>query len=567
MYRRTFTFLALCWLAQWAMAQAPKWAEKAKRAVFSIVTYDRDDKLLNTGNGFFVSEDGVALSDYSLFKGARRAVAIDSEGKQMPVLCILGADDMYDVVKFRVDIPGKKVNFLPLATTPPAAGAQAYLLPYSTQKSAACTQGTIQAADHAEGDYLYYTLALPLKDKMVSCPLATADGTVFALAQKSSGLDTATVCYGVDARYALAQSISALSYADDALTGIGIKKALPDNEDDALVMLYMVSAQLPAEKYAQVLDDFIAQFPQSADGYLRRASHRLASAQDDEAMKQVEADLDLALEVATQKDDVRYTRAKTIYNYLLSNPAKPYAAWSPDRALDEVREAIRLNPLPVYVQLEGDILYLKQDYAGALAAYETVNRSDLASAATFFSAAQAKEMLKAPAQEIVALMDSCVSRFTPPYTEEAAPYLLARAQALLNAGKPRPALLDYDAYFDAVKGQVNAVFYYYREQAAIQGRQFQRALDDLARAIELDPQEMLYRGELAVVNIRVGRYDEAVNVLQEALKVQPQYAEAYRLMGQAYLQLKKQDEACAAFAKAKELGDPNVEALIEKHCK
>ena len=78
---------------------------------------------------------------------------------------------------------------------------------------------------------------------------------------------------------------------------------------------------------------------------------------------------------------------------------------------------------------------------------------------------------------------------------------------------------------------------------------------------------MLYRGELAVVNIRVGRYDEAVNVLQEALKVQPQYAEAYRLMGQAYLQLKKQDEACAAFAKAKELGDPNVEALIEKHCK
>ena len=530
MYRRTFTFLALCWLAQWAMAQAPKWAEKAKRAVFSIVTYDRDDKLLNTGNGFFVSEDGVALSDYSLFKGARRAVAIDSEGKQMPVLCIMGADDMYDVVKFRVDIPGKKVNFLPLATTPPATGAQAYLLPYSTQKSAACTQGTIQAADHAEGDYLYYTLALPLKDKMVSCPLATADGTVFALAQKSSGQDTATVCYGVDARYALAQSISALSYADDALTGIGIKKALPDDEDDALVMLYMVSAQLPAEKYAQVLDDFIAQFPQSADGYLRRASHRLASAQDDEAMKQVEADLDRALDVATQKDDVRYTRAKTIYNYLLSNPAKPYAAWSPDRALDEVREAIRLNPLPVYVQLEGDILYLKQDYAGALAAYETVNRSDLASAATFF-------------------------------------YLLARAQALLNAGQPRPALLDYDAYFDAVKGQVNAVFYYYREQAAIQGRQFQRALDDLARAIELDPQEMLYRGELAVVNIRVGRYDEAVNVLQEALKVQPQYAEAYRLMGQAYLQLKKQDEACAAFAKAKELGDPNVEALIEKHCK
>ena len=32
----------------------PKWVEKAKRAVFSIVTYDKNDKMLNTGNGFFV---------------------------------------------------------------------------------------------------------------------------------------------------------------------------------------------------------------------------------------------------------------------------------------------------------------------------------------------------------------------------------------------------------------------------------------------------------------------------------------------------------------------------------
>ena len=88
---------------QWSMAQAPKWVEKAKRAVFSVVTYDKNDKILNTGNGFFVTEDGIALSDYSLFKGAERAVIVNFEGKQMPVNAILGADDMYDVIKFRVD--------------------------------------------------------------------------------------------------------------------------------------------------------------------------------------------------------------------------------------------------------------------------------------------------------------------------------------------------------------------------------------------------------------------------------------------------------------------------------
>ena len=44
--------LTLCLLAQWSVAQAPKWVDKAKRAVFSVVTYDQNDKILNTGNGF-----------------------------------------------------------------------------------------------------------------------------------------------------------------------------------------------------------------------------------------------------------------------------------------------------------------------------------------------------------------------------------------------------------------------------------------------------------------------------------------------------------------------------------
>ena len=89
----------------------------------------------------------------------------------------------------------------------------------------------------------------------------------------------------------------------------------------------------------------------------------------------------------------------------------------------------------------------------------------------------------------------------------------------------------------------------------------------MAKAIELNPKELTYSSELAVVNLRVGRYEEAVKVLKGALEIDPGYAEAYRLMGIAQLQMKQKKEACASFAKAKELGDPNVDALIEKHCK
>ena len=367
-----YLFLSLCFWIQWGMAQTPKWVEKAKRAVFSVVTYDKDDKILNTGNGFFVSEDGIAVSDYALFKGAQRAVIIDTEGRQMPVLNIMGADDMYDVVKFRVDITGKKVNSLTLATAPPAAGSEIYLLPYSTQKDRSCTFGHVKSIDKMVGNYFYYTLQLRLKEKMVSCPLVTAEGTVFGLAQKSSGQDTTTVCYAADVRYAMDQKISALSYTDFALKDIGIKKALPDTEEQALVFLYMASAQLPSDKYAEVLNDFVEQYPNSADGYMRRAVNR-ASMSDAVSMQLVEADMDRALELAQDKAGIRFERAKLIYNYVLNNSEKTYDNWTLDKALEEIREAVVLQPLPVYIQLEGDILFSKQDY---LAGFSSLFFSD-----------------------------------------------------------------------------------------------------------------------------------------------------------------------------------------------
>mgnify|MGYP000771152966 FL=1 len=560
--------LVLFFLVQGSMAQTPKWVEKAKRAVFSVVTYDKNDKMLNTGNGFFVSEDGLALSDYTLFKGAERAVVITSEGKQMPVSLILGANDMYDVIKFRVAITEKKVPALIVAKTAPAVGADAWMLPYSTQKSIACVTGKVKEVSKVAGEYHYYTLGMQMKDKMVSCPVMNAEGQVFGIAQKSSGIDTVTTCYAAGAAFAMAQKISALSLGDAALKKIGIRKGLPETEDQALVYLFMASSSLSGDDYEKLLDDFIRQFPANADGYLRRANYYAAKGKDDHAWyDKAVADFNQALKVAQKKDDVYYNIGKLMYAYQLSKPEKTYKDWTYDTALQNVRQAIAIDPLPIYIQMEGDILFAQQDYAGALAAYEKVNASNIASPATFFSAAKTKELAKGDPKEVVALMDSCIARCPQPITADFAPYLLERAQMNMNAGQPRNAMLDYDAYHTAVKGEVNDVFYYYREQAALKARQFQRALDDIVKAIEMNPTDLTYQAEHAVVNLRVGRYEEAIQILNNILKADPKYAEAYRLLGLCQIQLKKTDEACGNFKKAKELGDPNVDELITKYCK
>lgn len=127
-------------------------------------------------------------------------------------------------------------------------------------KSIACVTGKVKDVSKVAGEYHYYTLSMHMKDKMVSCPVMNAEGQVFGIAQKSSGIDTVTTCYAAGAAFAMSQKISALSLGDAALKSIGIRKGLPETEDQALVYLFMASSSLSGEDYEKLLDDFIRQF-------------------------------------------------------------------------------------------------------------------------------------------------------------------------------------------------------------------------------------------------------------------------------------------------------------------
>lgn len=564
---KNILLILLCLSSQCLMAQkdTPKWVNKAKQAVFSIVTYDKEDKLINTGNGFFVSEDGIALSDYSLFRNAQRAVVITTDGKQLAVKNIMGANDMYDVVKFRVNIEKKVPSFLPVAVTSPVKGAKAYLLPYSTQKDRTCTDGTIKEISPLPGGHHYYTLDMAFNEKMVSCPVTNAEGEVFGMIQADAA-NTANESYAIGTGFAMELSIDMLSANNAALNKIGIKKALPPTEEQALIFLMVSVSSMNTESYLNLLNDFIEQYPNSAEGYIRRANHYVYNLKDDQHFAMAEADLDKALKLSDKKDEIYYNKAKLIYANQISKSPFKYRDWGYAKALEEAGKALAIAQLPLYQQLRGDIYFALQEYSKAFECYEEVNRSKLATPASFYSAAKSKELMKADRSEVIALLDSAISRFTKPYSEEAAPYLLERAQNKEQKELYREAVADYDEYYQTVNGNVNDVFYYYREQANYKGKNFKRALEDIQKALELKPGDISYLAELGAVYLRIARYKEAIETLQEALAIDPKFAACYRLIGFCQTQLGEKDEACENFSKAKELGDEAVQGLIDKNC-
>ena len=560
--KKTLLIFTCALLAQMVSAQTPKWAANARKAVFSIVTYDKDNNIKATGNGFYIDNQGTALSDYSLFEGASRAVIIDSNGKQQPVESILGANSMYDVVKFRTPVDKKQVS-LKIATQPAKNGELVFLMPYSTQKETVCQRGSVTSADSI-GNHFYYTLQLKTNEKMISCPVMNLNGEVVAMIQKNASSDS-DESYAIGSSYGEALEISALSFSDGALNRIGIKKALPDTEEQALIYLFMSSEQLDKDTYMSVLDEFIRQYPNNHEGYIRRASMYM-HAGDTSLYSKAEEDLKNAVAVVNNKEEAKFQAAKTIYGYLVSlNGNEGYAEWTYDKALDILREAIQVNDQPVYTQLEGDILFAKGDYSGAYNSYDKVNKSALVSSATFYSAAKAKQLMEgSDINEVIALMDSAIVRLNKPYMSDVAAYFYERADLYVQAKKFREAVMDYNTFYNAVNGDVNALFYYQREQAEMQCRMYKQALDDINKAVELSADDENLWAEKGVVHLRVNQLDEAVSAFEKAISLNGEYAAAYRMLGYCQSLKKMKKEAKANYLKAKELGDTIVEQLLEK---
>ena len=90
-----------------------------------------------------------------------------------------------------------------------------------------------------------------------------------------------------------------------------------------MVALFMASSQVPQDEYMMMLDDYIKQFPNSSEGYIRRASALVFSTNKDESSyDRAAADLEQALKVTQKKDDAYYNIAKLIYNYQIDKPRR-----------------------------------------------------------------------------------------------------------------------------------------------------------------------------------------------------------------------------------------------------
>lgn len=556
---RTVILAAIAAILTTSAAQAQvKWAKSAAKTTFTLKTFAPNGNLIGSGSGFFIGANGEAVSNYAPFKGASRAVVIDAGGSEHEVECIIGANDMYDVAKFKVN--ATKTQFSATTATPAQEGSILWMMPYAAKKVPVAVMGTATKVEKPTDKDTYITMQMQVPETAGGCPLYNENGEVVGIMQQP--------VQGDNSGYATSLSMAANLVAspfimnDPALSATMIKKALPDDVKDATVTLYTAHTMADSTARATLVDDFIAKFPDAPEGYRHRAQALIDAGRYADADK----DMQKAISVAKEKDDIYYTLAKIIYTHnVYVSPEQRYAPWTLEKAEEAINNACSLKPMPLYASQKAEIKFVQKQYAEAYDIYMQLVKDGNPTAENYYGAARCKEQL-GDSTAFIALLDSAVATFSEPYVRDAAPYFLARAEARMAQNKMRDAVLDLNIYEKLIP-QVNDRFYYIRFEAEKSCRLYQQALNDISQAISKDDKNPLYYAEKAALQINVKMVDEAIATAQELIALDPKSSDGYLFLGLGQCIKGNKAEGRKNLEKAKEMGDTQAEALIEKYGK
>ncbi len=553
--KKTIMFFALLLAVVAVQAQrVAKDVSNARQAVATILTFSNGE-LKGNGTGVFLGENGELLASRSLFLGVDSAVTIDPAGKVRPVERILGVNEMFDCVKVRVAWD-RKIKSLPIAGQGVAAGEELYMLSYGTKKNGVITPLTVDAVDSIYSCG-YYTFSFPMQQQYLSLPVVNVEGELVGIMQPVSRRDTIH-SYAVSASFASGLAPGSLNYGRGYYPGMRIRTAMPATKEAAMSCMYMQTIAGDSASYRGAIEDFISLYPESYEGYLSRAEFQAVFMRD---LDLATASWERALSFTDNKGEIYFNKAKVINSIVQSGDTLSSPLLSYSNAMAALDKAIEADNQPLYVNYKADMLYSQGNYTAASDCYEALTATPLRSPDIFARAAQCQNMLENYDRSI-ALLDSAVCYFGADTLAASAPYLLTRAIVNMTAGNYRAAVFDYNKYGQIMQGSLNASFYYMREQAELKARMFQQALDDIDTAIYLDPQNLMYYIEKALICYRVKMPDEGISSLETAKEIVGEEPSIYYMLGRLYLQAENVEKAKENLQKALSLGYSEAEELL-----
>ena len=184
---RKLTFILVCMMvAGSTIANADEklvnLIKKVKPSVVLIETFDKDNKPIGQGSGFFIDNKGRLITNHHVVEGAYSATIKTSSGKQYPVQGIVAKDTAADIVKLIVNLSDSDTAFLNLSVNVPSEGEDIFVIGNPLGLESTVSTGIISAVRDIPAFGKILQITAPISPGSSGSPVINSKGEVIGIA-------------------------------------------------------------------------------------------------------------------------------------------------------------------------------------------------------------------------------------------------------------------------------------------------------------------------------------------------------------------------------------------------
>lgn len=156
--------------------------KQVQPAVITIITYDRNKKVVCQASGFFVDENGHIITNYHVLKGAYDAEIKTYSGKKYPITSVVAYSETFDLIKLFVNIPGESIRFVQMTQTPPEVAESILIVGSPMGLEHTVSEGIVSAVRGVPEIGKIFQISAPISPGSSGSPVVDMKGMVIGIA-------------------------------------------------------------------------------------------------------------------------------------------------------------------------------------------------------------------------------------------------------------------------------------------------------------------------------------------------------------------------------------------------
>jgi len=156
--------------------------KKVKPSVVLIETFDKDNKPIGQGSGFFIDNKGRLITNHHVVESAYSATIKTSAGKEYPVQGIVAKDTEADIVKLVVNLPDANITLLNLSVNVPSEGEDIFVIGNPLGLESTVSTGIVSAVRDIPAFGKILQITAPISPGSSGSPVINRKGEVIGIA-------------------------------------------------------------------------------------------------------------------------------------------------------------------------------------------------------------------------------------------------------------------------------------------------------------------------------------------------------------------------------------------------